>query len=642
MKRLLFIAILFCGTITYAQEQKLKKADALFEEMAYADAAKAYEAYLKDAKKPGITTTKRIADTYFYTNNFAKAADWYEKVLKMPGASTDEVHYRRYVLSLRALKRYDEADALVGQKLASKKNKKDLERFKKQKNQLDSITRITSKFEIRNVEEINSPLTEFGTTFFGSKIIYSSAKDTTKFGGKTYKYNNQPYLELYIADVDSNGRFTNEKKFAKRDQISYHNSNVAFLPGNDSIVYFSANILKGGGRLNKNDAGTNNIGIFKAKLKEGRMRDIEPMLFNNVNYSCAHPAISADGKWMYFTSDMPGGEGEADIYVAAILENGMTDKPKNLGPTINTEGKEMFPFIHENVLYFSSDWHYGLGGLDVFESKIDDKGNYGEPENLGKPVNSNRDDFAYIVAENKLSGYFSSNRAGGKGDDDIYYFKKECGQAIAGVITGKSTSKPIAGVTVKALKDTIEIARTLTSVDGKYTLKQLPCNTQITVTAEKPDHVTATQLVSLPRVAGTTPFNIELTDYSSLVTKQDSIEKITINPIFFDFDKYDITPQAAVELDKVVYVLQNFTNVIIKIESHTDARGDDDYNLKLSENRAKATYNYILSKGVTANRIESVVGYGETRHVNNCSNDVECSEEEHLKNRRSEFIIVSK
>ncbi|MGV3460554.1 MAG: OmpA family protein [Flavobacterium sp.] len=642
MKKLLAIALLLCFTGTFAQEQKLKKADALFEEMAYVDAAKAYEAYLKNAKKPGTTTTRRIADTYFFTNNFAKAAEWYEKVLKLPGGSTDEVHYRRYVLSLRALQRYNQADVLLGQKLAAKKNKYDFERFKKQKKQLDSIIEFPTNIEVRNVSEINTSLTEFGTTFFGDKIIYSSAKDTTKFGGKTYKYNNQPYLELYMADVDSNGRFSNERKFAKHDQISYHNSNVAFLPGGDSIVYFSANILKSGGRLNKNDNGTNNIGIFRAKLKEGRMRDIEPMPFNNVNYSCAHPAITADGKWMYFTSDMPGGEGEADIYVAEILANGLTDKPKNLGPIINTEGKEMFPFIREGVLYFSSDWHYGLGGLDVFQSAIDEKGSFGEPQNLGKPVNSNRDDFAYIIAEDKLSGYFSSNREGGKGDDDIYHFKKECEQAITGIITNKTTMKPITGVTVTASKENQEIAKTVTTADGKYTFSQLPCNTQITITAEKEDHVTATQLVPLPPVSGSTPFNIEMTDYNSLVTKQDSIEKITINPIFFDFDKYDITPQAAVELDKVVYVLQNFPKVIIKIESHTDAHGDDDYNLTLSDNRAKATYGYILSKGITANRIESVTGYGETRHLNNCSNGVECTEEEHLKNRRSEFVIVSK
>jgi outer membrane protein OmpA-like peptidoglycan-associated protein/tetratricopeptide (TPR) repeat protein len=642
MKKLLFIAVILCCTTTFAQAPKLKKADALFEEMAYVDAAKAYEAYLESAKKPGATTTKRIADTYYFTNKFAKAAEWYQKVLKLPGGSTDEIHYRRYVLSLRALQRYDEADVIIGQKLSSKKNKADFERFKKQKRQLDSIIKFPAKVQTRNITEINTSLTEFGTTFFWDKIIYSSARDTTKFGGKTYKYNNQPYLELYVADVDSNGTFSNEKKFAKRDQISYHNSNVAFLPGSDSIIYFSANILKGGGRLNKNDTGTNNIGIFKAKLEQGRMRYIEPMPFNNVNYSCAHPAISVDGKWMYFTSDMPGGQGETDIYIAEILANGLTDKPKNLGPIINTEGKEMFPFIIENVLYFSSDWHYGLGGLDVFQSAIDDKGNFAEPQNLGKPVNSNRDDFAYIIAEDKLSGYFSSNRDGGKGDDDIYYFEAACEQAIAGVITNKTTAKPIEGVTVTALKEGAGITKTITSVDGKYAFTQLPCNTQVTIIAEKPNHVTATQLITLPTIAGSTPFNIELTDYSSLVTKQDSIEKITINPIFFDFDKYDITPQAALELDKVVYVLQNFPNVIIKIESHTDARGDDDYNLTLSNNRAKATYGYILSQGIQPSRIESVTGYGETRHMNQCSNGVECSEEEHLKNRRSEFIVVRK
>lgn len=640
MKKLLLIAVLFCCTVTFAQEQKLKKADALFEEMAYTDAAKAYEAYLETAKKPGATTIKRIADTYYFTNNFAKAAEWYEKVLKLPGASTDDVHFRRYVLALKALERYDEADVLVMHKLNSKKDTKSIKRFKNQKNQLDSITKIRSKYVTRNVSEINSPLTEFGTTYFGNKIIYSSAKDTTKFGGKTYKYNNQPYLELYVADVDSNGTFSNEKKFAKRDQISYHNSNVAFLPGSDSIVYFSANILKGGGRLNKNDTGTNNIGVFKAKLEGGRMRDITPMPFNNVNYSCAHPTITADGKWMYFTSDMPGGFGETDIYVAEILGNGLTDKPVNLGTTINTEGKEMFPFVLEGMLYFSSDGHYGLGGLDVFQTKIDDKGDYGEPKNLGKPINSNRDDFAYIIAEDKQSGYFSSNRARGKGDDDIYHFKKECEQAIAGIITNKTTLKPIAGVTVTASKENQEIAKTVTTADGKYTFSQLPCNMQITITAKKNDHVTVTHLVSLPPVNGTTPFNIQLTDYSSLVTKQDSIEKIIINPIFFEFDKFNITPQAAVELDKVVYVLQNFPTVIIKIESHTDSRGDDEYNMVLSDNRAKATYGYILSKGITPSRIESVTGYGETRHVNNCSNGVDCTEEEHLKNRRSEFVVV--
>jgi outer membrane protein OmpA-like peptidoglycan-associated protein len=632
VKQLFILSFLFCLTTAFSQ-QKLRMADRHFAEFAYTEAAEEYEAYLAKEKNPTPEVLSHAADANFFIGKISAALRWYDKLYEAQGAAIDETHFSRYILALRAEELYTKADALQWQKLEAQGNELLKKRFITQKKHLDSLNGGTVKFEVKNLD-INTNKADFGTAFYGNKLVYASGKDSIKGGGDTYSWNRQPYLSLYVSDRDTaTGAFINEKKFLPNSQTEYHNAAPAFSP-DFKTVYFSTNTVNKKDKLQNSVQGTNNIQLIKGKLLDGKLINPNGVPFNSKEYSVGQPAVSPDGKWLYFVSDMPGGYGATDIYVSQIFNDGALGDSKNLGPTVNTTGREMFPFLTGEALYFSSDGHYGLGGLDIFESKKLSEAAFSEPQNVGKPINSNGDDFAYISDKGGLFGYLSSNRAGGKGDDDIYYvtlIKEPCGQLITGRVINKKTGQPIAGVSVKAQVNGVSYTDD-SKPDGSYSIN-IPCGKDVIVEATKPDHTKGK-----PNVKG----EIELSEYSDLVKKEDNVEKIDINPIFFDFDQYYITPQAATELEKVVFVMQNFPNVVIKIESHTDSRGNDDYNMRLSDDRAKSTYSYIVSKGILPSRIESVKGYGESRLRNKCSNDVECTPEEHQLNRRSDFIIIIK
>ncbi|KAF2519490.1 OmpA family protein [Flavobacterium salilacus subsp. salilacus] len=645
MKRIVPIIVLFFSITACFGQYKLKKADKLFDEMAYVDAAKAYEAYIKSEYTPTKQTILKIADTYYYISNYENAQSWYEKY----GADAlDDTHFNRYIHTLRITEQYNKADKIMRNHLTAKGDKAALNRFENQKVHLDSINNTESLYTISNLDS-NTNKADFGTAFYGNKIVYASGKDTTHLGGKIYQWNEQPFLDLFVAERNpDDGALQEETKFMKKAQTRYHNASLVFTPDLQK-VYYSTNTVKKHGRLDSAEDGTNNIRIVKGTIADDAIVNTQLLPFNNISYSVAHPALSADGNWLFFTSDMPGGFGETDIYAVAINEDGTYGNPVNLGETINTSGKEMFPFVNGDKLYFASNGHYGLGGLDIFESTITGEMNFTAPKNLGKPVNSNLDDFAYITDFENSYGYFSSNRAGGKGDDDIYYFTRKepaCIHILTGIVTDATSKKPIEGVTIKVgdiYGKVVGTGDVTTDAEGRYILEEVPCNFYIMTGAFKKGYSTDTDDVTTPGApSGEVIMDFELVKYDNLIVKEDNVEKIKIEPIYFDFDKYDITPQAATELDKVVFVLENFPDIVIKIESHTDSRGNDDYNMKLSDNRAKATYAYIMSKGIVPERIESVKGYGESQLRNKCSNGIECTEEEHLYNRRSDFIIVQK
>jgi len=633
IKKLLLIFFLLFTAATFAQ-QKLHKADKLFAEFAYTEAAKLYEEYLADAKNPKQQTITNAADAYYNIGKMASALRWYERFFSLQAIVYKPNVFDHYILALRSEENYEKADELLLKHLNDKESADLIKRFLTQKQHLDSLNKNLSAYKVENLA-INTNKADFGTSFYGDKIVYASGKDSIKGHGRTYSWNEQPFLTLYVSDRDTTtGAFVNEQKFLPKAQTNYHNAAPAFSP-NLKTAYYSANNVTKSDRLENDAKGTNNIELIKGQVQDGELTLPESVPFNNKNYSVGQPAVSADGKWLYFVSDMPGGFGDTDIYATEIFSDGKLGIPKNLGPTINTTGREMFPFINDEVLYFSSDGHYGLGGLDVFASKKTGDNQFAEPKNMGKPINSNLDDFGYIVSKDGAFGYLSSNRAGGKGDDDIYYVGRAnnapCGQLITGRVINKKTGLPIEGVSVKAQVNGSGYADT-SKTDGTYSIT-IPCGTEAVVEGKKPDYTTGK-----PNEKG----EIELSKYDDLIVKDGDVEKVAINPIYFDFDKYYIRPQAAAELDKVVYVMQNFPNIVIKIESHTDSRGIDEYNMQLSDDRAKSTYSYIIAKGIAPQRIESVKGYGESRLINKCANGVECSEEDHQLNRRSDFIIVKK
>jgi outer membrane protein OmpA-like peptidoglycan-associated protein len=374
--------------------------------------------------------------------------------------------------------------------------------------------------------------------------------------------------------------------------------------------------------------------------------NVTELPFDSDNYSTAHPALSPDGKTLYFASDMPGTLGQSDLFKVGINEDGSFGTPQNLGNTINTEGKETFPFVNdENEIYFASDGHPGLGGLDVFMSKINTDGTFSEVQNVGADVNSPKDDFAYLIDTKSRRGFFSSNRDGGQGYDDIYKFLETkrliCEQLIYGEVTDLITKELLPDAKISLYDSLFNLIKTTVSDDkGNYTF-EVECGKTYNIRAEKPEYTTKEQKVTIVETNGKTYLPITLEKAKCKVTIGDDLGKcFGIKMIYFDFDKSNIREEAALDLEKILDVLNQNPTMKLDIRSHTDSRGTFKYNEALSERRVKSTIGWLIKNGVNSGRLTGR-GYGENQLVNKCSDNVTCTEEEHQLNRRSEFIITA-
>lgn len=632
----LMMVLILPVTIT---AQDSKQADKEYAMLNYEKAISGYEKHISKLKKdsPATDVIVNLANSYFYTKDYPNARKYYFQVYSMQGNSMDETLFIRMISTLRTAEDYKRANELI--KSYYSDNSQRIKLLGYQRNKLDSLE--SEYKEVVNLS-INSTHADFGVSLYDKEVIFTSAREGA---GNTSEAGKYPYLSLYSATRNSNtGQLSNVREFLVNLNSGYHDATPAFGPDNN-IVYFSRNFLTKKEKLDAQNGEVSNVMIMRGRVFNNQLVDVVPMDFNSKSYNCSHPFVSKDGKQLFFASDMPGGYGQSDIYVAELYNDGSAGEPVNLGPMINTPGVEMFPGISGDTLFFSSNAHYGYGGLDVFFSKMAGKTNFSIPENLGKPINSNMDDFAFIKLDDR-TGYFSSDRTGGKGDDDIYWFNMtELQQFIeySGLVLTKGDDAPIPNATVRVYDLFNDLVAELESDEqGKYDVL-LPCNAQLKFIYSKPEYSTETIAVSTPEKGGESKDNnVRLTSFSSLVEKEGSMEKIKVEPIYFEYNKWDITSQAEEELNKILFAMEKFPNVRIKIEAHTDSRGSDSYNLKLSDNRAKSTMQYLISKGIDSSRIESAIGYGETRLKNKCKNGVKCSEDEHFTNRRSDFIVISK
>ncbi|NER17475.1 OmpA family protein [Spongiivirga citrea] len=625
-------------------QSKYKKADQLFEKMWYIEAAEHYESAVKGGDN-SQELLQKVGDAYYFNTDMQNASRWYGILFSKYENRLSPTYAFRYIHSLQGIGDYDLAKGLMkiyGDKLDT--SGFNVDQFQNNDTNIDRIVNAQPQFYIANVAT-NTKFSDFAPMFYEDKVVFAAVKNQSVFHKRNYKWNEQPYLNLFIADVDSTSvDLTNKTDFSEEVSTKYHEAAVAFTPDQKTIYFTRNNIANNKSKLQRDDQGVNHLKLYKAVLKDSIWTDVQELPFNSDYYSVGHPSLSKDGKKLYFVSDMPGTIGGTDIFVVDIQGDDVYGTPKNLGPTINTAGREMFPFITNNKLYFASDGHLGLGGLDVFESKI--QNSFSEPENLGKPLNGKKDDFAYIVDEDTQRGYFSSNRDGGIGDDDIYSFQRikvVCLQEVEGTVANAQNGIPESGIKVSLFDEKgNEVDSSTTNANGEYHFDfEANCETNYKVVATKDgfeksskSFVTKTRNGEVNRV----PLGIKKLD--DLIVKDDNQFKIDVGIIFFDFDKSNIRSDAASELNKVVYIMTKYPKMIIKIESHTDARGVDSYNLKLSDERAKSTRDYIISQGIEESRIESAIGYGETKLLNSCSNNVYCTDNQHDLNRRSEFIIT--
>ncbi|RAV30455.1 OmpA family protein [Sinomicrobium soli] len=629
--KLLMFFLLLTG-VMFAQRHAA--ADRYFDQLAYVKSAELYETLVRKGDST-VHVLGRLGDSYYYNANMEQAEKWYGILVEKHEAEVTPDYLFRYGQALKGNRKYEEAVKWL--KLSAERGGDDPGMVRLME-EGDYYTRLSNPrarlFGNLHNMAVNTEYSDFGGFIQGNSFYFASTRPS---GGRTriYDWNKQPFLNMYVGDRMGNELY-DSRKLEGEINTRYHEATVA-ITRDGQTMYFTRDNAEDGKRSEKDEQGTVHLQLYKASPgADGTWGNIEELPFNHVSYSVGHPALSPDEKKLYFVSDMPGGYGVTDIYVVDIHDDGSYGEPENLGRTINTRGREMFPFVDKDgVLYFSSNGHPGLGGLDILKSEPVN-GTFGKVTNPGVPVNSPMDDFGFVMNEDNTEGYLSSNRIGGKGDDDIYHFTaRECTVTVSGVITDKSSGEPLVEASVRIVEPGGGVvARALTDPDGRYRLRADCLEGTYTVVAEQEDYRSGQQEVN---VKGREEARADLA-LTPLIVE----DEIVIKPVYFDYNRWDIRPDAEYELEHIVNVMNAHPEMVIKIEAHTDSRGNDAYNEKLSDNRAKATRDYLYSRGIAEDRIESAIGYGEKHLLNHCANGVDCTEEEHQLNRRSSFIIIGR
>jgi outer membrane protein OmpA-like peptidoglycan-associated protein len=621
---------------SYAQQSRINAADKKYASYAYIDAIKTYEKVANKGYK-SEDMFKKLGNSYYFNSNFEGASKWYGELFAM-NTSLEPEYYYRYAQSLKSTGEMDKANKLLGEFNAKNKTDNRGKLYEENVNYLDQIKANSGRYDIENAG-INSKYSDYGTFVHDNKIYFTSARDTGNFSQRKHKWTGEYFTNLYIVDVDS----SKVKKFKTDLNTKFHEASPAFTKDGKTVYFTRNNYVDG--KKGKDEEKTTLIKIYKATLENGKWTNISAVPFASDNYSTAHPALSPDQRTLYFASDMPGTLGQSDLYQVSINSDGSYGIPINMGKTINTEGKETFPFVtDENEIYFASDGRPGLGGLDVFAGKIEKDGSISDIQNLGADINSPKDDFAYSIDPVSRKGYFSSNKDGGQGSDDIYKFIENkalrCVQELSGTITDSETAVILPGAKVSLYDNQTVLNTTIADVNGLYKFP-VDCGKTYNVRAEKEEYETKEVSITIGKLSGKTSLPIALTKNTCRVTIGDDLGTcFGIKMIYFDLDKSNIRTEAAIDLEKILVVLNENPGMKLDIRSHTDSRATFKYNEALSDRRAKSTIEWLIKNGVSANRLTGK-GYGETQLVNKCADDVPCTEAEHQENRRSEFIITA-
>jgi outer membrane protein OmpA-like peptidoglycan-associated protein len=475
---------------------------------------------------------------------------------------------------------------------------------------------------------VNSKQSEVGCAFFMNKYIMYSSRRTGAIGAGKDSNTNLPYNALYCNNVDKNGNLSKPYFFASILDSKGNEGSLTFSPNQKTIYYTKSKVDN-----------SENYQLYKSVFdEECKCKWIEelPVSFNSTDYSIENPAISTDGKILYFSSNMPGGYGGYDLYAADINADGLPVNPVNLGQNINTTRDEKFPYVSpEKEFYFSSNGHYGYGGLDVFVAKITKK-DYRAPLNLGKTINTAADEIAFILAT-KHNGYVTSNRTNGQGDFDIYRFDvQKTPTTIKGNTIEKYSKIVLPNTTVTLLnEDGEEVVKQTTTETGSNSFDIDPLE-NYSITAKKEGYLDFGKPVNVRSGNTNTFFNIELDQKTAEIVEVDNKKLIAIENIYFDYNKAQIKKESTLSLNKIYTVLQENPAMKISINAHTDSRGSDKYNLILSEKRAFEAKQYLIKKGISQDRIESN-GFGENESISSCKEN--CSEAQYTTDRRVEFII---
>lgn len=791
-----------------AQAGKLKIAQQKMDNLDYIGAIELYNEILE--KSDDATAKINLAEAYRKINDTANAEFWYGQVVRLPQA--EPIHKLYYGMMLQRNGKCDVAKEWFQQFVdLSPEDQRGQYLLNACDYEEELMTKSVSSYEIANCD-FNSASDDFSPFFYKNGLVFSSERDTNPIIRRTSNWTGNPFLELYYVDAKQLGSkengcgnytFGRPEKFSNEINTKFNDASVAFSKNGEEIFFTRNNFLDG--KKEADDAGIMRLKIFYARSEgEGKWGELQSLPFNSNEYSVAHPALSPDGNKLYFTSDMPGGFGGMDLYVSD-KESGRWGPPMNLGPEVNTEGHEIFPYVApDGKLYFASDGHIGLGGLDIFYTSLKEGDVWSAPENLGYPMNTISDDFSIVFNEEGTCGFIASDREGGVGHDDIYSFKKTAitvevlvfdeqteaplsgavvfvackGDSLTtnlegkvsfdlklnetcklnasladylpadaeassknltlmdklevkipmrrsamfeveGVVFDAFTSLPMEGVTVAITNDCGQpVAEPFTtSINGRYAFKlDAECCYKIKATqlnyfaglAEgvctkgrtesetlkenlylQPTSIVDNKTKILPpappiEVPPTIASSNPETKYTYYDPSTDTwLDRDTrlpadgkypdgreyikgvpkggskgpfipgYNPpkeggttdvtyllhIYYDFDQAFIRNDAMPELEKLKKLMEENPQYIIEIGSHTDARGSDHYNQRLSQRRAEAVVRWLSDKGISRSRLVAR-GYGEQINVNDCVNNVPCTEREHQMNRRTEFKVI--
>ena len=633
MKTLYTLVFVLSITIgAFGQGSKLNKADKKYDKYSYIDAIEIYEKVAEKGYK-SVELFEKLGNAYYFNGELDKASKWYGELFAL-NQEVDSEYYFRYAQALKAEGNYEKSNQYM-ELFAQKTDDSRAKLYQQNKDYLTDIDAVSGKYTMDKTD-VNSEFFDYGPTFFGKQIVFTSSRSEGNQYSKIHDWTKQNFTDLFVASIDNQGKLGSVENFSKTVNTKFNESSPVFTK-DGKTMYFTRNNYNDG-KKRKSDDKVIMEKIYKAELVNGEWTNVKELPFSNDNYKTAHPALSPDEKTMYFASDMPGSFGNSDLYKVSIDSNGNFGSPENLGPTINTEGRETFPFVDaDNNLFFASDGHPGLGGLDIFEAKSANN-SFEKPVNVGKPLNSQMDDFGYVTNKESL-GFFSSNRDGGSGYDDIYTFTV-CTHTLTGLITDIDTKAILPNAKVILFDDKMnKISETTSSDKGSYSFK-IECNKKYYVRASKEEYETTEKSFGPVTKTGESKLDIELKRNIFPVEVGTDLAKILdVSIIYFDLDKWNIRPDAAEDLEKIIAVMNQYPNMTIDIRSHTDSRQTHKYNELLSDRRAKSTLEFMVKNGINRNRL-TAKGYGETQLVNNCSDDVPCSEAEHQKNRRSEFIVL--
>jgi outer membrane protein OmpA-like peptidoglycan-associated protein/tetratricopeptide (TPR) repeat protein len=681
MKNKYIIALLIlmtAGTSVFAQSD-LKAANRFYENYDYFFAIESYNKYIENHGKDAVTQeiARRLADSYRLTGNSREAEAWYARSLALPGPENTSIFY--YAEALKSNGKYKEAKTqyeLYSTKATAQEQPKLRVLIKGCEKSIDWVAHPQPVLW-RNERQLNTPAAEFSPVITAGLMTFTSdrlvdkngiavSKKDEEPGKEVYGWTGNSYLKLYTAGIINDSSFNAANALNEEINTRYHNGTSTYSPDGNTIFFTRTKMVRKNATGNADPTSwgekdaepndyVNRLEIYYATKQDGDWKDVTAFPYNNLNqYSVGHPAMSPDGKYLYYVSDMLGGYGETDIYYSEKLGDTSWGKPVNLGPEVNTAGKEGFPsFDKSGMLYFASTGQVGMGGYDLF-SAHGAAAEWKYVTNLKHPVNSPKDDIGIVFDETGMKGYLASNREGGSGSDDIYGFRYTSkdptflilkGLAVELVSAALKLETPLDSVLVLVSNQEDTTRRIVYSNKKGEFITDLRYGDRYEIKGFKDGFFTKTANIKAYKTGKSDTITVKLVFEKICIDKPYLLENLDMGDdfeaqnIYYDLDKAVIRPDAARVLDQLVQILIDNPTIQIELSSHTDARHSHDYNQRLSQRRAESAVRYIVSRGIAKDRI-TAKGYGETRLVNKCRDGVQCTEEMHQQNRRTEFTVT--